>query len=119
MKYIFYGNPNTTVTMRKKNYFNDGLAFSRVATFDDKGEFITDNPMLIRKMKARFDHKPILEENNVITPKEEIKAPELDIEVDISVDSLSYNELRKLAKEKGIDLGKTPKKDELIKALEG
>ena len=55
-------------------------------------------------------------DNSETTETDEPQEPQEPQVVDIS--KLSYNELKALAKERGIDLGSNPKKDDLIKALQ-
>lgn len=60
-------------------------------------------------MLLRRYHK---EKNNEVKEAKTKKVKEIDYE------KMDYNELRALAKEKGIVLRKSPKKDEILKALQ-
>lgn len=57
----------------------------------------------------------VLKIHEVNCIKEEIKTPVKPVK---RFDNMGYNELRQLAKDKNISLGKTPSKEQLISALE-
>jgi len=87
MKRKFFGRPSELVTTRKKNLYTQEFKTVSLFHFDEKGEFITDNEELIKKLYYHFDSVEIKEENNV-TDDKPVETTELEI--------------RLLAKEKGI-----------------
>jgi len=115
MKYKFLGQPNLLVRTKKTQLYNNKVDYKPLFRFDDKGEFITEDEKLIKKLKGRFDHVEIKEEEIVL--EEEKNESESTTEVEKGISDLSYNELRKLAKEKGIELHR-PSKKQLLEALE-
>jgi hypothetical protein len=72
MKYVFYGEPNMLVKGRKKVLFENKVDFKPLFRFDSNGEYVTDDEKLIDKLKSRFDHKPVIEEQPVIEETEEV-----------------------------------------------
>jgi hypothetical protein len=115
MKYKFFGKPKLLVRTKVTQLYNNKVDHKPLFRFDDKGEFVTEDEKLIRKLKGRFDSLEIVEDE--ITVVEEEKPSELITEHEKGIEELSYNELRKLAKEKGIELHR-PSKIQLLKALE-
>jgi hypothetical protein len=61
MKYVFYGQPNQLVKDRKRKPMSTEFIFKPLFRFDEKGEYITDDPKLIEKLKRKFKFK-MLEE---------------------------------------------------------
>lgn len=62
MKYKFFGEPNMLVKNKKRNLFQNDVTFKPLFRFDSNGEYITDDIELIEKLKSRFDHMEIKEE---------------------------------------------------------
>jgi hypothetical protein len=116
MKVKFKGQPNLLVRTKTTQLYNNKVDYKPLFRFDDNGEYITEDEKLIKKLKGRFDHVEIKEDE--IIPKEEEKPSELITEPVSDISELSYNELRKLAKEKGIELHR-PSKKQILEALEG
>lgn len=129
----FFGTPLKEITSKLTNKV--------VFRFDSNGEFVTEDPEIIKRAMGHFDYMPVKieatgekvkktieAETMTITNKEDKelslteKVEEVAEEVEavtekVDYSMLSYNELRKLAKEKGIDK-KNPTKDELIEGLD-
>lgn len=110
MKYKFYGEPNTSIVSKKPHWWNGEYKFHRVGKFDELGVFITSDEKIIEKMKARFDHVEVLDDEVILNDVEEIKE-------EIEYSEMPYNELRKIAKEKELDLPKNPTKEDILTAL--
>ena len=92
--------------------------------FDENGEYKTDDEKLIKKLKGRFDHRPFVEDTQDVVIEEETKEETQDIVAEENetveanvIEDMNYNDLRKLAKDKGIEI-KNPTKAELIERLE-
>ena len=75
MKYLFVGEPNMLVKSRHKVQFENTIKFKPLFRFDNKGEYITDNEDLIKKLVSRFDHRIIKDE--VVEPIKEEKVEEV------------------------------------------
>jgi hypothetical protein len=109
----FFGTPLKEITSKLTNKV--------VFRFDSKGEFITDDPEIIKRAMGHFDHMPVKIEESGDRVRKIIEAETMKISTNnenIDYSIMNFNDLRKLAKEKGIDI-KNPTKDELIKELEG
>lgn len=64
MKMKFFGQPNMLVKTRKKVWFEQNLVLKPLFRFDEKGEYVTDDEELIKKLTMRFDHCPVIEQIN-------------------------------------------------------
>jgi membrane-bound lytic murein transglycosylase MltF len=67
--------------------------------------------MLLRRHRVKQDNPPKLTTLNHVTPKPKVKKQ-------IDYRGLDYNSLKTFAKERGVDLGKYRKKDEIIDQLD-
>lgn len=130
----FFGTPLKEITSKLTNKV--------VFRFDSKGEFTTDDPEIIKRAMGHFDHMPVKIESTGDKVKKVIEAEAMTIEVKeeekihifgdklakARIDAIeglvvpdysniAFNELRKIAKDKGIEL-KNPTKEELIRGLE-
>lgn len=115
MKYKFFGKPNLLVTTKKTQLFNNKVDYKPLFRFDENGEYETEDEKLIKKLKGRFDNLEV-KEDGIVLSKEE-KPSDANVEPKDDISELPYNELRKLAKEKGIELQR-PSKAQLLEALE-
>ena len=61
MAYIFFGEPNMLVKSRHKKLFEGTIQFKPLFRFDENGEYVTSDEILIEKLKSRFDHREIIE----------------------------------------------------------
>lgn len=113
--YRFKGKPNMLVKSKRVEMFNNKVDYKPLFRFDNDGFYFTDDEKLIERLKGRFDYVKIEEDTNV--SEDEEKALELITEFEKDISELSYQELRKLAKEKGIEFEKAPKKEKLLEVL--
>lgn len=115
MKVRFRGTPNMLVSTKHTQLYNNKVERKPLFRFDEDGFFITEDDKLIKKLKGRFDYVEIKEEG--IVSEEEEKPTESTTEPENDISELSYNEMKTLAKEKGIKFEKNPTKVELLEVL--
>ena len=53
----FYAHPNELVKKRVRQKFTGEIIYKPLLRFDENGEYETDDPVLIEKMKRRFKHE--------------------------------------------------------------
>ena len=82
MQYKFFGEPNMLVKEKKRTYFENTFQFKPIFRFDKNGEYITDNEKLIEKLKTRFRHVPL--ENDDVNDKDNkiMKCKKCDFETE-------------------------------------
>ena len=108
--YKFYGTPLKVITSK-----GSGKPIFR---FDTKGEFITDDPIIIDRAKGYFDYLEFdAEVKGVKVKKTHVQAPMTITNKNDKKKDYSYKELQALAKERDINPFGI-KKDELRKLLE-
>lgn len=52
----FYGEPNQLVKERKRKQFTMGIINKPLFRFDENGEYETNDPILIEKLKRKFKY---------------------------------------------------------------
>ena len=109
----FKAEPNLVV--RLSNPYVKRVTGLKHIKFDENGIYETKHEYFQKILKQHFE--VLEEENNETIIEEEENVSESTTEVENDISELSYNELRALAKEKGIEFEKTPKKEELIERL--
>lgn len=109
----FKAEPNLVV--RLSNAYVKRITGLKHIKFDENGIYETEHEYFQRILKQHFE--VVENKSNNITLEEEENPTETIVEPENDLSELSYNELRALAKEKGIEFDKNPKKEELIERL--
>lgn len=60
MTYKFFSTPNHLVKERKRILFTQDYEYKPIFRFDTKGEYITDDPKLIQKLKRHFKYEEVI-----------------------------------------------------------